>query len=54
MLRMLTKRTEPYCQAHTEEANIPESLKEDLGTWNHRESFNVDFDSVIELFSAAS
>jgi len=27
---MLTKRTEPYWQAHTEEASIPDSLKEDL------------------------
>jgi len=51
---MLTKRTEPYWQAHTEEASIPDSLKEDLEIWGHRGPINSDFDSAIELFPAAS
>ena len=51
---MLTKRPEPYWQAHTEEASIPESLKEDLEIWSHRGPINSDFDSAIELFPAAS
>jgi len=51
---MLTKRSEPYWQAHTEEASIPDSLKEDLEIWGHRGPINSDFDSAIELFPAAS
>jgi hypothetical protein len=51
---MLTKRPEPYWQAHTEEASIPESLKEDLEIWGHRGPISSDFDSAIELFPAAS
>ena len=51
---MLTKRTEPYWQAHTEETSIPDSLKEDLEIWGHRGPINTDFDSAIELFPAAS
>ncbi len=51
---MLTKRPEPYWQAHTEEASIPDSLKEDLEIWGHRGPINSDFDSAIELFPAAS
>jgi len=51
---MLTKRTEPYWQAHTEEDSIPDSLKEDLEMWRHRGPINSDFDSAVELFPAAS
>lgn len=51
---MLTKRPEPYWQAHTEEASIPDSLKEDLDIWSHRGPISSDFDSAIELFPAAS
>ena len=51
---MLTKRTEPYWQAHTEQAGIPESLKDDLAIWASRGPINSDFDSSIELFPAAS
>ena len=51
---LLTKRPEPYWQAHTEDASIPDSLKEDLQIWGHRGPINTDFDSAIELFPAAS
>ena len=51
---MLSKRPEPYWQAHTLEASIPDSLKEDLEIWGHRGPINSDFDSAIELFPAAS
>lgn len=51
---MLTKRTEPYWKAHTEEASIPDSLKEDLAMWSFRGPINSDFDGVAELFPAAS
>jgi len=51
---MLTKRTEPYWQAHTEEDSIPDSLKEDLEIWSHRGPVHSDFDSAVELFPAAS
>ena len=51
---MLTKRPEPYWQAHTEEASIPDSLKEDLKIWGHRGSINSNVDSFIELLHAAS
>ncbi|RBP53371.1 tryptophan halogenase family protein [Arenicella xantha] len=51
---MLTKRTEPYWQAHTESDSIPDSLKEDLEIWGHRGPVNSDFDSAVELFPAAS
>lgn len=51
---MLTKRPEPYWQAHTEEDSIPDSLKEDLEIWSHRGPINSDFDSAVELFPAAS
>lgn len=51
---MLTKRPEPYWQAHLEESSIPESLKEDLAMWAARGPIASDFDSAIELFPAAS
>lgn len=51
---MLTKRPEPYWQAHTEEDSIPDTLKEDLEIWSHRGPINSDFDSAVELFPAAS
>jgi len=51
---MLTKRPEPYWQAHTDEASIPDSLKEDLAVWGFRGPVSSDFDSAIELFPAAS
>lgn len=51
---MLTKRPEPYWQAHTESASIPDSLKEDLQVWAHRGPINSDFDGAAELFPAAS
>ena len=51
---MLTKRPEPYWQAHVAEASIPESLKEDLAIWSYRGPTSQDFDSAIELFPAAS
>lgn len=51
---MLTKRPEPYWQAHCNEETIPESLKEDLAMWSARGPIAADFDSSIELFPAAS
>jgi tryptophan halogenase len=51
---MLTQRTEPYWQAHCDEANIPESLKEDLALWRYRGPVTEDFNSSMELFPAAS
>lgn len=51
---MLTKRPEPYWQAHTQPDSIPESLKEDLAIWGYRGPTHADFESAIELFPAAS
>ena len=51
---LLTKRSEPYWQAHTDEASIPDSLKEDLSVWKYRGPIKTDFDGVAELFPAAS
>lgn len=51
---MLTKRKEPYWQAHTDPDTIPESLKEDLAIWGYRGPTHADFESAIELFPAAS
>lgn len=51
---MLSKRPEPYWQAHTEDDSIPDTLKEDLEIWSHRGPINSDFDSAVELFPAAS
>lgn len=51
---MLTKRPEPYWQAHTHPDSIPESLKEDLAIWGYRGPTHADFESAIELFPAAS
>jgi hypothetical protein len=51
---MLTKRPEPYWQAHTNPKNIPESLQEDLAIWSYRGPTSGDFESAIELFPAAS
>ncbi|GBL04525.1 tryptophan halogenase family protein [Glaciecola sp. KUL10] len=51
---MLTKRPEPYWQAHTQEDSIPDSLKEDLAIWGYRGPTNSDFESAVELFPAAS
>jgi len=51
---MLTKRPEPYWQAHTDTTNIPDSLQEDLAIWKYRGPINSDFVGVAELFPAAS
>lgn len=51
---MLTKRPEPYWQAHVDRASIPETLIEDLAIWGSRGPTSADFDSAIELFPAAS
>ena len=51
---MLTKRPEPYWQAHTDPDSIPDSLKEDLALWKFRGPISADFDAAIELFPAAS
>ncbi|MEM1144449.1 MAG: tryptophan halogenase family protein [Pseudomonadota bacterium] len=51
---MLTKRQEPYWQAHRDPESIPESLMDDLSMWSTRGPITADFDSAIELFPAAS
>jgi 2-polyprenyl-6-methoxyphenol hydroxylase-like FAD-dependent oxidoreductase len=51
---MLTKRPEPYWQAHCQDETIPESLKEDLSIWQYRGPATSDFTSSMELFPAAS
>lgn len=51
---MLTKRSEPYWQAHTQPDSIPDSLLEDLAVWSYRGPTHADFASSVELFPAAS
>ena len=51
---MLSKRTEPYWQAHCDESTFPESLKEDLALWRFRGPTSNDFAGTSELFPAAS
>lgn len=51
---MLTKRPEPYWQAHCQSNSIPDSLKEDLAIWQFRGPATSDFTSATELFPAAS
>ncbi|TWX72451.1 tryptophan halogenase family protein [Colwellia sp. C1TZA3] len=51
---MLTKRTEPYWQAHCDPTTFPDSLKEDLSLWQYRGPTTNDFTSAMELFPAAS
>ncbi|WP_076419039.1 tryptophan halogenase family protein [Colwellia sp. UCD-KL20] len=51
---MLTKRPEPYWQAHCDPKTIPESLKEDLEIWKFKGPTISDFQGANELFPAAS
>ncbi|WP_076540568.1 tryptophan halogenase family protein [Shewanella sp. UCD-KL21] len=51
---MLTKRKEPYWQAHCDIESIPQSLQEDLAIWAFRGPTSHDFNGPIELFPAAS
>jgi tryptophan halogenase len=51
---MLTKRPEPYWQAHLDPATIPQSLQDDLQLWQHRGPQIQDFHGSLELFPAAS
>jgi len=51
---MLTKRPEPYWQAHCNPDTIPESLKEDLEIWKYKGPTISDFQGANELFPAAS
>lgn len=51
---MLTKRPEPYWQAHLDPATIPQSLQDDLQLWRHRGPQIQDFNGALELFPAAS
>lgn len=51
---MLTKRPEPYWQAHTNPDSIPQSLKDDLAVWATRGPIKSDFEGAAELFPAAS
>ena len=51
---MLTKRPEPYWQAHCDKTTIPQSLKDDLALWQYRGPTTDDFTSAMELFPAAS
>ena len=50
----LTQRDEPYWRAHTDPANVPDTLHDDLTVWRGRGPVRSDFDSAIELFPAAS
>ena len=51
---LLTKRPEPYWQAHLDPASIPQSLQDDLQLWQHRGPQISDFHGSLELFPAAS
>lgn len=51
---MLTKRPEPYWQAHCDKKSIPESLQEDLAIWKYKGPTVSDFQGANELFPAAS
>jgi tryptophan halogenase len=51
---MLTKRPEPYWQAHVDPDTIPQSLKDDLLLWESRGPLIQDFHGALELFPAAS
>ena len=51
---MLTKRPEPYWQAHCDESTFTDSLKEDLAMWRFRGPTANDFAGTNELFPAAS
>lgn len=51
---MLTKRPEPYWQAHLDQDTWPESLQEDLAVWRYRGPAVSDFQGPLELFPAAS
>jgi tryptophan halogenase len=51
---MLTKRPEPYWQAHCVPSSIPQSLQDDLALWRFRGPLTSDFDGAVELFPAAS
>jgi len=51
---MLTKRPEPYWQAHVQPNTIPQTLQEDLLLWGSRGPLIQDFHGALELFPAAS
>ncbi|MBH0035874.1 tryptophan 7-halogenase [Pseudoalteromonas sp. NZS71_1] len=51
---MLTKRPEPYWQAHVQPDTIPQTLQEDLLLWGSRGPLIQDFHGALELFPAAS
>lgn len=51
---MLTKRPEPYWQAHCNPDSIPQSLQDDLSMWAFRGPTSKDFNGPNELFPAAS
>lgn len=51
---MLTKRPEPYWQAHLDPATMPQSLLDDLQIWRTRGPTTQDFQGPLELFPAAS
>lgn len=51
---MLTKRPEPYWQAHLDPATMPQSLLDDLQLWRSRGPTTQDFQGPLELFPAAS
>ncbi|WP_423186337.1 tryptophan halogenase family protein [Alishewanella sp. d11] len=51
---MLTKRPEPYWQAHLDKNSMPPSLMDDLQLWQSRGPTTQDFQGPLELFPAAS
>ncbi len=51
---LLSRRQEPYWQAHRNQATIPERLAESIALWRHRPPGAGDFTAQDEIFPAAS
>jgi len=51
---VLSKRQEPYWQAHRDPATMPERLAESLALWRHHPPSARDFPEYDEIFPAAS
>lgn len=51
---VLSRRDEPYWQAHREAASIPARLTDLLAVWRHQPPSIADFDAIDEVFPAAS
>jgi hypothetical protein len=51
---VLSRREEPYWQAHREAASLPDRLVDLLEVWNHQPPSDYDFPEIDEVFPAAS